>query len=63
MDGCNWICELTQYLWKKGWLQELVSKKHNTFENTRSLEVGSWNDGTTQIYVCKCSFEIKICLK
>ena len=24
---------------KKGWLQELVSKKHSTFENTKTLQV------------------------
>ena len=56
--------ELTQYLWKKGWLQVLVSKKHSKLENTRSLGKTSWNnDGTTQIYGCKCSFEITISLK
>ena len=64
MDGCNWNCELTQCLWKKGWLQVLVSKKHNTLENTRSLQAAPWNnDGTTQMYGCKCSFEITIRLK
>ena len=32
--------ELT-YLWKKGWLQVLVSEKHSTLENSRSLQVTS----------------------
>ena len=33
-------------------------KKHSTLENTWSLQVASWNnDGTTQMYGCKCSFE------
>ena len=26
MDGCNWTCGLTQYLWKKGWLQVLAKR-------------------------------------
>ena len=53
--------ELTQYLWKQGWLQVLISKKHSTFENTRSVQVASWkNDSTTQIYGSKYSFEITI---
>ena len=64
MDGCNWTCELTQYLLKKEWLQVLVQKKHSTLKNTRSLQVASWNnDGTTQMYSCKSYFEIKIHLK
>ena len=41
MDGCNWACELTQYLWKKGWLPVLVYKKQSTVENTRALQVAS----------------------
>ena len=29
-------------------------------ENTRLLQVASWNnDGTTQMYGCECYFEIK----
>ena len=37
----------------------LVSKKHSTGENTRSLRVAYWNnDGTTQMYGCKNFFEI-----
>ena len=28
MDGCNWTCGLTQYIWKKSWLQVLF--KRNT---------------------------------
>ena len=44
----DWNGELTQYLWKQGWLQVLISKKHSTLENTRSMQVASWNnDGTT----------------
>ena len=36
----------------------------STFESTRSLQVSFWNNiGTTQMYGCKCSIEIKICLK
>ena len=32
-------------------------KKHSTLENTRSLQMPSWNDdGVTQMYGCKCSF-------
>ena len=64
MDDCDWSGELTQYSWKQTWLQVLILKKHSTLENTRSLHVASWdNDGTIQIYGCKCSFEIAICLK
>ena len=41
-----------------------VSKKHSALENPRSLQAASWNnDGTTQMYGCKCSFEITIPLK
>ena len=37
----------------------LASDKHNTLENTRSLQVASRNnDGTTHMYGCKCSFKI-----
>ena len=40
----------------------LVSKKHYTLENTKSLQVISWNnDGNNQIHGCKCSFEITTC--
>ena len=61
IDGYKWNGKLTQYLWKKGWLQMLVSKKHYTLENTKSLQVISWNDdGNNQIHGCKCSFEITI---
>ena len=64
MDGCNWNCELTQYLWKKGWLQVLVSKENTTLENNKSLQVASWNsDGTSQMCSCKCLFEIAIRLE
>ena len=64
MYGCNRNGELTQYIWKQGWLQVLISKKHSALENATSLQVASWNnDGTTQIYGNKCSFEITICLK
>ena len=66
MDDCYWNGELTQYLWKQEWLQVLIWKKHSTLENTRSLQVASWNictNGGIQIYGCKCSFEIAICLK
>ena len=32
--------------------------KRSTLENTGSLQVVSWHDdGTTQMYGCKCSFE------
>ena len=59
MDDCNWNGELTQYPWKQRWLQVLISKKHSTLENIRSLQVASWNNkGTTQVHGCKCSFEI-----
>ena len=51
MNGSNWNYELTQYPWKKGWFQVLVSKKHTTLENTRSLQKTFWKDnGTAQIY-------------
>ena len=61
MDGYNCNRKLTQFLWKKGWLQILVSKKHTTLENNMSLQLTSWNeDGNTQIHGCKCSFEITI---
>ena len=33
-------------------------KKHRTLENTRPLQLASWNnDGVTKMYGCKCSFE------
>ena len=38
MDGYNWNCKLTQYLWKQGWFQVLVSKKHIALENTKPLQ-------------------------
>ena len=64
MDDCYWNCESTQYLWKKRWLQVLVSKKHSTHGNIRSLQVVSWNnDSTTEMDGCKCFFEITVCLK
>ena len=63
INDCNWNGKLTQCLWKQGWLEVLISMKHSTLENTRSLQVTSWiNDGTTQIYGCKWSFEITICV-
>ena len=53
--------ELTQYLWKQRRLQVLISKKDSALENTRSLQVASWNnDSITQMYGCKRSFEITI---
>ena len=64
MDDCYRNCESTQYLWKKRWLQVLISKKHSTHGNIRSLQVASWNnDSNTQMGGCKCSFEITVCLK
>ena len=61
MNNCVWNCALTRDLWKKGWQQVLVSKKHSILENTRSVP---WNiDDTTQMYGCKCSFKIIIRLK
>ena len=64
MDDCNWNWELIQYFWKKGRPQVLVSRKHSTLENTRSLQVTSWEiEGTTQMYGCKCSFKITVRLK
>ena len=64
----EWIAaaggELTQSLWKQRGLQVLISMKDSILENTRSLQMASWNkDGTTQMYGCKCSFEITIHLK
>ena len=62
--ACNWNGKLTRHLWKHEQLQVLFSKKYNTLENTRSLQVAFWNnDSITQIYGCRCSFEITICLK
>ena len=64
MDDLNWNIELTQYHRKQGWLQVLILKKHSTLENTRSLQMVSWNnEGTTRIYGCKCFFETAIRLK
>ena len=38
--------------------------KRNTLENTKSLQVAHWNnDGTTQLYGCKCFFGMKILLE
>ena len=55
--------ELTKYLWKHT-MASAISKKYSTLENTRSLQVTSWNnDGTTQMFRCKCSFELTIGLK
>ena len=35
----------------------------STLESTRSMQVSFWNNnGTTQMYGCKCSFEIKSAL-
>ena len=65
----NWCLHLelrvkSIHLNKKGSLRELVSKKRNILGNTWSLQVVSWNnDGTTQMYRCKCSFEITIQIK
>ena len=44
---------------KKGLAASPSSKNHSTLENSMLLQVGSWNNnGATQIYGCKCSFEI-----
>ena len=64
----EWIAatggKLTLYLWKQRRLQVLISKKDNILENTRSLQVASWNNvGTTQTYGCMCFFEGTIRLK
>ena len=42
MDGCNWTCGLTQYLWKKGWLQVLAKR------DTVPLKILDY---------CKCYFQ------
>ena len=66
MRGCSCYLIITQYLWKKGWLQVLVSKKQSTLERKKLdlLQLGpQTNDGTTQIYDSKYSFEIPIRLK
>ena len=64
MDNCKWNCELTQYLWKKGLAASTCSKKHITLENTKLLQLVSSNtDDATQIYGCRCSFEIATHLK
>ena len=57
----EWIAatggESTQCLWKQRQLQVLLSKKDSTLENTRSLQVTSWdNDGSYQMYDWKSSF-------
>ena len=44
MDDCNWNYESTQYLWKRGWLQVLDSKKHCLLKTPLSLQVASWNN-------------------
>ena len=63
MGDCNWNGKLTQYSWKQGWLQVLISKKHSTLENTRSTQVASWNNGgTIQMYGYKCSYELQYAL-
>ena len=50
VNGCNWNEELTQCLLKKGWLQVLISMKHNTLEKTRSLQATFlYIDGTMQV--------------
>ena len=38
------IGELTLHLWKQRRIQKLISKKDSTLKNTRSLQVGSWNN-------------------
>ena len=61
---------------EKGMTISVCFKENNTLENTKliiakvtantqsSLQKDPWNnDGTTQIYGCKCSFEIKIRFK
>ena len=60
----EWIAatggELTQYLWKQRRLQVLISKKDSTLENTRSLQMASWNnDGTTQIMTASAPLKIQ----
>ena len=58
MDGCNWNCELAL---KKGMTASACFKET---QYTISLQVASWNnDSTTQMYGCKCSFEIATHLK
>ena len=53
MDGCNWNCELAL---KKGMTASACFKET---QYTISLQVASWNnDSITQMYGCKCSFEI-----
>ena len=64
----EWIAatggELTQCLLKHRRLKVLISKNGSTLKNTRSLQMVSWNsDGTTQMYGCRCFFEITIHLK
>ena len=44
MSDCKCNEKLTQYPWKQGWLEVLILKKHSTLENTRSLQVASWNN-------------------
>ena len=39
INGCDWNCELTKFLRKKGWLQVPVSKEDSIIENARSLQV------------------------
>ena len=60
----EWIAatggKLTLYLWKQRLFQVLISKKDSNFENARSLQVASWNNGgTTQMHGSLCSFEVK----
>ena len=58
MDGCNWNCELAL---KKGMTASACFKET---QYTISLQVASRNnDSTTQMYGCKCSFEIATHLK
>ena len=38
---------INSILLKKRWLQVLVSKKHSSLENTRSLQKASWNNDST----------------
>ena len=44
MDDRNCNYESTQYLWKRGWLQVLDSKKHCFLKNPTSVQVVSWNN-------------------
>ena len=55
---------LNQRVLKKWWLQVLASKKHRKHENTRSLQIVSWNnDGTSSLLVSCCFDKIFVHLQ